>query len=176
MRIIETSILKFIVRQFLDVKLLPNMLYYQTIEDLIIHPTLQNKQIQIKTVIKKKYFSQTVSTRTPSFERRRSFKNPNYLLLTLSWSIMFTLLLSCGPIIALLLFFICSIMFMEVVCVDAVLSLPVFIMLMLVLCLDPVAVPVFMSCDMMSMGTGNTMVLLFSAEMLFSVCRYLSCR
>ena len=50
------------------------------------------------------------------------------------------------------------------------------IMLMLVLCLDPVAVPVFMSCDMMSMGTGNTMVLLFSAEMLFSVCRYLSCR
>ena len=87
---------------------------------------------------------------------------------------MFTLLLSFGPMIALLLFFICSIMFMEVVCVDAVLALPVFIMLMLVLCLDPVAVPVFMSCDMMSMGTGNTMVLLFSAEMLFSVCRYLS--
>ena len=67
MRIIETSIFKFIVRQFLDVKLLPNMLYYQTIEDLIIHPTLQNKQIQMKTAIKKKYFSQTVSTRTPSF-------------------------------------------------------------------------------------------------------------
>jgi hypothetical protein len=33
-----------------------------------------------------------------------------------------------------------------------------------------VAVPVFMSCDM-SMGTGNTMVLLFYVEMLFSVCR-----
>ena len=28
--------------------------------------------------------------------------------------------------------------------------------------------------DMMSMGTGNTMVELFSAEMLFSVCKYLS--
>ena len=33
---------------------------------------------------------------------------------------------------------------------------------------------VLMSCEMMSMGTGNTMVLLFSAEMLFRVCRYLS--
>ena len=32
---------------------------------------------------------------------------------------------------------------------------------------------VLMSCEMMSMGTGNTMVLLFSAEMLFNVCRYL---
>ena len=73
----------------------------------------------------------------------------------------------------LFLFLIYSIMFMDVVCVDAVLALPVFIMLsmmlMLLLCLDPVAVPVFMSCDMMSIGTGNTMVLLFSAEMLFSV-------
>ena len=29
--------------------------------------------------------------------------------------------------------------------------------------------------DMMSMGTGNTMVELFSAEMLFRVCRYRSC-
>ena len=31
-----------------------------------------------------------------------------------------------------------------------------------------------MKLDMMSMGTGNTMVELFSAEILFSVCRYLS--
>ena len=29
------------------------------------------------------------------------------------------------------------------------------------------------SCEMMSMGTGNTIVLLFSAEMLFRVWRYL---
>ena len=29
---------------------------------------------------------------------------------------------------------------------------------------------------MMSMGTGNTIVLLFSAEMLFKVCRYRSCK
>ena len=29
-------------------------------------------------------------------------------------------------------------------------------------------------CDNISMGTGNTIVLLFSAEMLFKVCRYLS--
>ena len=31
-----------------------------------------------------------------------------------------------------------------------------------------------MKWDMMSMGMGKTMVLLFSAEMLFKVCRYLS--
>ena len=31
-----------------------------------------------------------------------------------------------------------------------------------------------MKVDMMSMGTGKTMVLLFSAEMLFKVWRYLS--
>ena len=59
---------------------------------------------------------------------------------------------------------------------DAVLALPVFIMLMLVLCLDPVAVPVFMSCDMMSIGTGKIIVLLCSAEMLFRVCRYRNCK
>ena len=34
-------------------------------------------------------------------------------------------------------------------------------------------VSVVTSCEMMSMGTGNTIVLLFSAEMLFRVCRYL---
>ena len=34
----------------------------------------------------------------------------------------------------------------------------------------------FTKLDMMSMGTGNTIVLLFSAEMLFKVCRYRSCR
>ena len=32
----------------------------------------------------------------------------------------------------------------------------------------------FMKWDMMSMGMGKTIVLLFSAEMLFKVCRYLS--
>ena len=31
-----------------------------------------------------------------------------------------------------------------------------------------------MKLDMMSIGTGNTIVELFSAEMLFSVCRYLN--
>ena len=109
-------------------------------------------------------------------EKRRHFQNQKYLLFTF----MFTLVVCLGLIITLLLFLICSVMFIEVVCLDSELALPVCIilsiMLMPVLCLDPVAVPVFMSCDMMSMGTGNTMVLLFSAEMLFSVCRYLSCR
>ena len=39
---------------------------------------------------------------------------------------------------------------------------------------DPMSpVSVVTSCEMMSMGTGNTIVLLFSAEMLFRVCRYL---
>ena len=33
-----------------------------------------------------------------------------------------------------------------------------------------------MKVDMMSMGTGKMIVLLFSAEMLFKVCRYRSCK
>ena len=33
-----------------------------------------------------------------------------------------------------------------------------------------------MNVDMMSMGTGKMMVLLFSAEMLFKVWRYRSCK
>ena len=35
------------------------------------------------------------------------------------------------------------------------------------------AVSTVTSCEMMSMGTGNTMVLLFSADILFRVWRYL---
>ena len=34
----------------------------------------------------------------------------------------------------------------------------------------------FNICVMTSIGTGNTMVLLFSAEMLDRVCRYRSCK